>query len=130
MKTQTVIELCSFGKRTILIHLRCATGSLLHLLNHLACPAEFSHTGDKSALQSWGFQSTSPMEAFIQEPEKQMLICMSASQGGNCYLPCKLRPGYARKRDKCMTPSYKFSSITHNGRLFGSVPQVLLVLPY
>lgn len=68
-KTHTGIELCSFGKKTILPHLKHTAYTHSHLLNDLACPSTTCDPtllssvprggGDQSVTQSWNFQSVS-----------------------------------------------------------------------
>ena len=77
-ETQTVIELCSFGKGTILSHLECTAGGPapplvkspgLSFHSLWPCPAEFRSVlqGDQSAMQSGHFRSKSSREAFVQK---------------------------------------------------------------
>lgn len=58
METQTMIELCHFGKRTILPHPECIPVPLPNLFNHWAYavgPTEFSHAG--GIAEHWDFWS-------------------------------------------------------------------------
>ena len=100
VETQTVIELCSFGKGAILPQLTHTASVLyLHLLNHLACPSttsgpaplEFSPAGIRLMYRTGTFRAhlPSPMEAFVQGANVWVLGCMSVcvcAEGGGASI--------------------------------------------
>lgn len=92
-ETQTVIELCSFGKGTVLPHLQHTAGTPLPW-HH---PAEFSCTEGSHC----GTFRVCLLGRLLSR--NQMSTCWAVwLQGGHSYLPCELSPHYPRK--KCLLP--------------------------
>ena len=60
----------------------------------------------------------SPMEAFVQEWDRQVLGFVATSEGSHSHFSCELSPCYPRKGKMYPTPSYRLASNTHNGKLF------------
>lgn len=125
METHTGIELCSFGKETILPHLEHTAYTHTHLLNDLACP---STTCDPTLLSSiprgsegWikvsrraGTFRVSPGEAFVWDSDGWVPGCVAASQGMHSCLPCMLSP-HCSPNGRLICPA--FSSTGHTDLL-------------
>ena len=79
--------------------------------NHSACPILLSSVvqGDRSVMQSWDFQTMSPREAFVPEPDRQVLQFVATFWGVWDANPISLvgsacnTPG--RGRSSCLPPT-------------------------
>lgn len=74
--SQTVTKLSGFREMIGLPHLKNTAGTPLPpYIKSLGwpCSAEFSCTGDQSAIQSWDFWRVSPSKAFVWETDGQDL---------------------------------------------------------
>ena len=135
VETQSVIDWCSFGKKTILPHLKHKAGYPLHLLNHVACsvtlwpcPAEFSCSGGSGCSIELGL-TEDLLGRLLSGNQRSGFWIVWVHHGGHLYLPCEPSPYNSRKRKRCSPPaSYRLVSNTPVGDCLDLPSQMPVVL--
>ena len=131
VKTQTVNELCSFGKGTILPQLQQTASSLspvesLSLPYHsVACPSEFSHAGgNRVPCRTGTFRVLSSRESFVWESDRWASagLCGYIMAQGVTFSPLQAQRMLYLEGEEVPAPSYRLVSTTPSKGLLGSSP--------